>query len=105
MDKNINPHNNLCYYSCNWKEHRLRYMMQNKKVLYLQLKHSGELYAHLESVSTQADELYKCMVNQIQLFERTIELEKEHNISNKINNINYIHASIIEYVYKKIIYK
>ena len=50
MDKNINPHNNMCYYRCNWKEHRLRYMMQNKKVLYLQLKHSGELYAHLESI-------------------------------------------------------
>lgn len=76
--------------------------MQNKKVLYLQLKHSGELYAHLESVSKQADELYKSMVNQIQFLERTIELD---NISNEINHINYIHASIIEYVHKKIIYK
>lgn len=103
-DNNKNIYTSFCYFKCNWKEQRLRYLMQNKKVLYHQLKRSGELHSHLETVANQAEDLYQRLISQMFSSENLIDFSKENIKTSRIDSIMRIHANIIEFVCKKTIY-
>lgn len=101
---NRDIYTNFCYRKCNWKEQRLRYLKQNKKVLYCQLMCSGELHSHLETGATQAEDLYQRLISQMFSSENLIDFSKENIETSRIDSIMRIHANIIEFVCKKTIY-
>ena len=81
-----------------WGQRHLRYIKQNRKVLYLNLLTSGNLNRYLSDLDKQAEEMFSRLVKQMAEREGVTEKLKADNQMDwvaRINNIRYRSAEVV----------
>lgn len=87
-----------------WGQRRLRYLKQNRKVLYYNLLTSGKLYAHLSEVDKQAEDMFLRLVKDMAAKQGVSEHLKATDQMKWVQKMNNIRASASEIVYKELVY-
>lgn len=87
-----------------WGQRRLRYLKQNRKVLYYNLLTSGKLHAHLADIEEQAQSLYLRLVKELSEKEDITEHLKATDQMKWVQRMNIIRSIVAEMVFKEIIY-
>ena len=87
-----------------WGQRHLRYIKQNRKVLYLNLLTSGKLNGYLADLDNQAEEMFSRLVKQMAEREGVTERLKADDQMEWIGRINNIHNRATEIVNHDIIY-
>ena len=81
-----------------WGERRRRYLLKNREPIYTSLLLSGELYAHLEAVDRQAQEMLFQLVDQMARAEGITEQLKATNQMAWVGAMNNIRVRAEEVV-------
>ena len=81
-----------------WGQRHLRYIKQNRKVLYLNLLRSGKLNGYLSDLDKQAEEMFSQLVKQIADCEGVTEKLKVDNQMEWIARMNNIRSRATEIV-------
>ena len=87
-----------------WGQRHLRYIKQNRKVLYLNLLTSGKLNSYLAEIDQQAEDMFFRLVKQIAEREGVSETLKAEDQMEWIQRINSIKNRAIEIVNTGIIF-
>ena len=87
-----------------WGQRHLRYIKQNRKVLYLNLLRSGKLNGYLSALDKQAEEMFSQLVKQIADCEGVTEKLKVDNQMEWVGRMNNIRSRAIEIVNHVIVY-
>ena len=87
-----------------WGQRHLRYIKQNRKVLYLNLLTSGKLNSYLVEIDQQAEDMFFRLVKQMAEREGVSETLKAENQMEWAQRINSIRNRAIEIVNTGIIY-
>ena len=87
-----------------WGQRHLRYIKQNRKVLYLNLLTSGKLNRYLSDLDKQAEEMFARLVNQMAEREGITERLKADNQMEWVGRMNNIRSRAIEIIGKELIY-
>ena len=87
-----------------WGQRHLRYIKQNRKVLYLNLLTSGKLNSYLAEIDQQAEDMFFRLVKQMAEREGVSETLKAENQMEWVQRINSIRNRAIEIVNTGIIY-
>ena len=87
-----------------WGQRHLRYIKQNRKVLYLNLLTSGKLNSYLVEIDQQAEDMFFRLVKQMAEREGVSETLKAENQMEWVQRINSIRNLAIEIVNTGIIY-
>ena len=87
-----------------WGQRHLRYIKQNRKVLYLNLLTSGKLNSYLVEIDQQAEDMFFRLVKQMAEREDVSETLKAENQMEWVQRINSIRNRAIEIVNTGIIY-
>ena len=87
-----------------WGQRHLRYIKQNRKVLYLNLLKSGKLNSYLVEIDQQAEDMFFRLVKQMAEREGVSETLKAENQMEWVQRINSIRNRAIEIVNTGIIY-
>lgn len=87
-----------------WGQRHLRYIKQNRKVLYLNLLRSGKLNGYLSDLDKQAEEMFSQLVKQIADCEGVTEKLKVDNQMEWVGRMNNIRSRVIEIVNHVILY-
>lgn len=87
-----------------WGQRHLRYIKQNRKVLYLNLLTSGKLNGYLADLDKQAEELFSQLVKQMAEREGVTEKLKADNQMEWVARMNNIRSRATEIVNHDIIY-
>ena len=87
-----------------WGQRHLRYIKQNRKVLYLNLLTSGKLNGYLADLDKQAEEIFFLLVRQMAEREDVIEQLKADNQMEWVARMNNIRSRATEIVNHDIIY-
>lgn len=87
-----------------WGQRHLRYIKQNRKVLYLNLLTSGKLNSYLAEIDQQAEDMFFRLVKQMAEREGLSETLKAENQMEWVQRINSIRNRAIEIVNTGIIY-
>ena len=87
-----------------WGQRHLRYIKQNRKVLYLNLLTSGKLNSYLVEIDQQAEDMFFRLVKQMAEREGVSEQLKAENQMEWVQRINSIRNRAIEIVNTGIIY-
>lgn len=87
-----------------WGQRHLRYIKQNRKVLYLNLLTSGKLNGYLADLDKQAEEMFARLVNQMAERECVTERLKADNQMEWVGRMNNIRQRAAEVVNEEIIY-
>lgn len=87
-----------------WGQRHLRYIKQNRKVLYLNLLTSGKLNGYLADIDTQAEDMLSRLVKQMAEREGVTEKLKVDNQMEWIRRMNNIRSRATEIVNKDLIY-
>ena len=87
-----------------WGQRHLRYIKQNRKVLYLNLLTSGKLNGYLADLDKQAEEMFSRLVKQMAEREGVTEKLKADNQMEWIGRMNNIRNRIIETINIDIVY-
>ena len=87
-----------------WGQRHLRYIKQNRKVLYLNLLTSGKLNGYLADLDKQAEEMFSQLVKQMAEREGVTEKLKADNQMKWVARMNNIRQMVTEIVNKKMIY-
>ena len=87
-----------------WGQRHLRYIKQNRKVLYLNLLTSGKLNGYLADLDKQADEMFSLLVKQMAESEGVTEQLKADNQSAWVGRMNNICQRAAELVNTDLIY-
>lgn len=87
-----------------WGQRHLRYIKQNRKVLYLNLLTSGKLNSYLVEIDQQAEDMFFRLVKQMAEREGVSETLKAENQMEWVQRINSIRNRAIEIVNTGIIY-
>lgn len=87
-----------------WAQRHLRYIKQNRKILYTDLLTSGKLNSYLADVNEQAENLFFRLVNQLAEKEGVTETLKAHDQMEWVGRMNNIRARAKEIVVNDIIY-
>ena len=87
-----------------WGQRHLRYIKQNRKVLYLNLLRSGKLNGYLSDLDKQAEEMFSQLVKQIADCEGGTEKLKVDNQMEWVGRMNNIRSRAIEIVNHVIVY-
>ena len=82
----------------------MRYINQNRKVLYLNLLTSGKLNSYLAEIDQQAEDMFFRLVKQMAEREGVSETLKAENQMEWVQRINSIRNRAIEIVNTGIIY-
>ena len=85
-------------------QRHLRYIKQNRKVLYLNLLRSGKLNGYLSDLDKQAEEMFSQLVKQIADCEGVTEKLKVDNQMEWVGRMNNIRSRAIEIVNHVIVY-
>ena len=85
-------------------QRHLRYINQNRKVLYLNLLTSGKLNSYLVEIDQQAEDMFFRLVKQMAEREGVSETLKAENQMEWVQRINSIRNRAIEIVNTGIIY-
>ena len=87
-----------------WGQRHLRYIKQNRKVLYLNLLTSGKLNGYLADLDKQADEMFSLLVKQMAESEGVTEQPKADNQMEWVDQMNNIRGRATEMVNTDLIY-
>ena len=87
-----------------WGQRHLRYIKQNRKVLYLNLLTSGKLNGYLADIDKQAEDVLSRLVKQMAEREGVTEKLKADNQMDWVARMNNIHSRATEIVNNDIIY-
>ena len=87
-----------------WGQRHLRYIKQNRKILYTDLLTSGKLNSYLADVNEQAENLFFRLVKELAEKEGVTEELKAHDQMEWVGRMNNIRACAEEIVMKDIIY-
>ncbi len=87
-----------------WGQRHLRYIKQNRKVLYLNLLTSGKLNEYLADIDKQAEDMFSRLVKQIAEREGVTEQLKVDNQMEWVAQMNNIRSRATEIVNHDIIY-
>ena len=87
-----------------WGQRHLRYIKQNRKVLYLNLLTSGKLNGHLADIDKQAEEMFSRLVKQMAEREGVTEKLKVDNQMEWVGRMNNIRSRATEIVNADLIY-
>ena len=87
-----------------WGQRHLRYIKQNRKVLYLNLLTSGKLNSYLVEIDQQAEDMFFRLVKQMAEREGVSETLKAENQMEWVQRTNSIRNRAIEIVNTGIIY-
>lgn len=88
-----------------WGQRHLRYIKQNRKVLYLNLLTSGKLNEYLADLDKQAEEMFFRLVKQMAEREGVTEQLKADNQMEWVARMNNIRSRATEIINHNIIYK
>ena len=87
-----------------WGQRWLKYMRENKEVLYMTMLMSGALKDHLEEVDKSAEDMFALLVKQLSALEGVTEALKAFNQMEWVQRINNIRSRAEEIVYQELIY-
>ena len=87
-----------------WGQRHLRYIKQNRKVLYLNLLTSGKLNGYLADIDKQAEDVLSRLVKQMAEREGVTEKLKADNQMEWVARMNNIRSRATETVNHDIIY-
>ena len=87
-----------------WGQRHLRYIKQNRKVLYLNLLTSGKLNGYLADLDKQAEEMFSRLVKQMAEREGVTEKLKVDNQMEWVGRMNNIRSRATEIVNADLIY-
>ena len=85
-------------------QRHLRYIKQNRKVLYLNLLTSGTLNGYLADIDKQAEDVFSRLVKQMVEREGVTEQLKADNQTECIGRMNNIRQRVTEVVNEEIVY-
>jgi hypothetical protein len=85
-------------------QRRLKYLRENKEILYMTMLMSGTLKDHLEEVDRSAEEMFDQLVMQMKKQERITEGLKATNQMEWVQRMNNIRNCAEEIVYEELIY-
>ena len=88
-----------------WGQRHLRYIKQNRKVLYLNLLTSGKLNGYLADLDKQAEDMFSRLVKQMAECEDVTEQLKADNQSAWVGRMNNICQRAAELVNTDLIYR
>ena len=86
-----------------WGQRHLRFIKQNRRALYLELKTSGSLNAYLADVDRQADAMLDRLMTQMAEREGVTEALKAQNQMAWVQRMNSIHHRASEIVLQELI--
>ena len=87
-----------------WGQRHLRYIKQNRKILYYNLLTSGKLNGYLADLDNQAEEMFSRLVKQIAEREGVTEQLKVENQMEWVGRMNNIRSRAIEAVNTDIVF-
>lgn len=87
-----------------WGQRHLRYMKQNKRLLYSTLQTSGKLNSYLADIDKQAEETFSRLVKQMAKREGVTERLKIDNQLEWVQKMNNIRNRVTEIINSTIIY-
>ena len=87
-----------------WGQRHLRYIKQNRKVLYLNMLTSGKMNGYLADLDKQAEEMFSQLVKQMAEREGVTEHLKAKNQMEWVARINNIRNRAIEVVNTEIVF-
>ena len=87
-----------------WGQRHLRYIKQNRKVLYLNLLTSGKLNRYLSNLDKQAEEMFSRLVKQMAEREGVTEQLKADNQMEWVGRMNNIRNRAIEVINTDIVF-
>ena len=87
-----------------WGQRHLRYIKQNRKVLYLNLLTSGKLNGYLADLDKQAEEMFTRLIKQMAERDGITEKLKADNQMEWVGRMNNIRSRATEIVNHDIIY-
>ena len=87
-----------------WGQRHLRYIKQNRKVLYLNLLTSGKLNGYLVDLDKQAEDMFPRLVKQMAESEGVTEQLKADNQMEWVDQMNNIRGRATEMVSTDFIY-
>lgn len=87
-----------------WGQRHLRYIKQNRKVLYLNLLTSGKLNGYLADLNKQAEEMFSLLVKQLAERDGVTEQLKAENQLKWVARMNNIRSRATESVNDAIIF-
>ena len=87
-----------------WGQRHLRYIKQNRKVLYLNLLTSGKLNRYLSDLDKQAEEMFSRLVKQMAEREGVTETLKAENQMEWVGRMNNIRNRAMEIVNTAIVF-
>ena len=88
-----------------WGQRHLRYIKQNRRALYLEMKTSGRLNAYLADIDQQADAMLDRLMTQITEREGVTEVLKAENQMMWVQRMNSIRHRAEEIVSQDLIYR
>lgn len=88
-----------------WGQRHLRYIKQNRKVLYLNLLTSGNLNSYLADLDKQSEDMYFRLVKQMAEREGVTEQLKADNQMEWVSRMNNIRSRVFEIVNAELIMK
>lgn len=88
-----------------WGQRHLRYIKQNRKVLYLNLLTSGNLNSYLADLDKQSEDMYFRLVKQMAEREGVTEQLKADNQMEWVIRMNNIRSRVFEIVNAELIMK
>ena len=87
-----------------WGQRHLRYIKQNRKMLYLNLLTSGKLNGYLSDLDKQAEDMFSRLVKQMAEREGVTEKLKAENQMEWVGRMNNIRSRATEIVTNDLIY-
>ena len=87
-----------------WGQRRLRYLKQNRKVLYTNLLTTGKLNVHLAEIDKQAEDMFCRLVKQMAEREGVTEKLKADNQMKWVGRMNNIRSRATEIVNAELIF-
>ncbi len=87
-----------------WGQRHLRYLKQNRKVLYTNLLTAGKLNDHLSEIDKQAEDMFFRLVKQMAEREGVTEKLKAENQMEWVGRMNNIRSRATEIVNAELIF-
>ena len=87
-----------------WEQRHLRYIKENRKILYLNLLTSGKLNGYLADLDKQAEEMFSQLLKQMAEREGVTEKLKADNQMEWVGRMNNIRNRVTETVNIELIY-
>ena len=87
-----------------WGQRHLRYIKQNRKMLYLNLLTSGKLNGYLSDLDKQAEDMFSRLVKQMAECEGVTEQLKAENQMEWVGRMNNIRSRAKEVINNELIF-